>query len=182
MKRQELFLSSFAKLSSPHASLPRGMTFYRKSFLAFILAFAALTLGRGQAMAQWDWDWGDLPPGFIDGGSTNLVYVCGQGQGTNTLTQGATSDTFVSDGTLLCNFGVDRFGVHRGIVQATDVQCSYTVQWTGDLVSCVDTKAGAVVTVQSTCDNPNVSGSLVCSINGATVTDLLGISSKNECQ
>src|SRR5690348_14806962 len=148
MKRQELFLSSFAKLSSPHASLPRGMTFYRKSFLAFILAFAALTLARGEAMAQWDWDWGDLPPGFIDGGSTNLVYTCGEGQGTNTLTQGSTSDTYVSEGDLSCTF--------TGQVKGTDISCHYEVTWTGDLASCVDTKAGAVVTVKSTCDNPNV--------------------------
>ena len=62
--------------------------FCRKSFLVFLLAFAALTLGRGnEAMAQWGWDWGIFPPGFIDGGSTNLVYVCSQGStpGTNTL-------------------------------------------------------------------------------------------------
>ena len=54
--------------------------FYRKSFLVFVLAFAALTLGRSQeAMGQWEWDWGDPPPGFIDGGSPVLVYECNQG-------------------------------------------------------------------------------------------------------
>jgi hypothetical protein len=162
--------------------------FYRKSFLVFVLAFAALTLGRSpEAMAQWGWDWGDLPPGFIDGGSTNLVYICSQGQGTNTntLTLGATSDKFESDGAVSCNFGVDRFGVHRGVVQGTDIQCQYHVEWTGDLVSCVNTNAGAVVTVRSTCDNPNVFGSLSCPtliFNGSPVNDLLGISSKSECE
>src|SRR5690348_3753341 len=148
-----------------------------QSFLVFLLAFAALTLPRGEAMAQWDWDWGDLPPGFIDGGSTNLVYTCGEGQGTNTLTQGSTSDTYVSEGDLSCTF--------TGQVKGTDISCHYEVTWTGDLASCVDTKAGAVVTVKSTCDNPNVSGSLSCptlSFNGSPVLDLLGISSKSECQ
>ena len=53
-----------------------------QSFLVFLLAFAALTLARGQAIAQWDWDW-EISPGSIDGGSTNLVYVCSQGQGNN---------------------------------------------------------------------------------------------------
>jgi hypothetical protein len=187
MKKQQLLLSSFAKLFSPNARI----TFYKKSFLVFVLALAALTLGRSQeAMAQWDWDWGDLPPGSIDGGSTNLVYVCSQGQGNNFLTpqesvQGATSDTFESTGTLSCTFGVDSSGVHRGVVQGTDPLCQYDVTWTGDLVSCANTSAGAVVTVKSTCDNPNVSGYLSCphlTFNGNPVLDLLGISSKSECQ
>src|SRR6478735_3133977 len=92
MKKQQLLLSSFAKLFSPDCLLKqRRITFCRKSFLVFVLAFAALTFGRGQAMAQWDWDWGDLPPGSIDGGSTAFVYHCTQGQGTNQLTLGATA-------------------------------------------------------------------------------------------
>jgi len=169
-----------------------------QSFLIFLLAFAALTLARGQAMAQWDWDWGDLPPGFIDGGSTNLVYTCTQSQDTNpktnTLTLATSTtpvDVFESDDDVSCNFGVDSSGVHRGVVQGTDIQCHYNVTWTGNpnLVNCVDTKAGAVVTVKSTCDNPNVIGSLQCgqqdNNQGGTFTaviDLLGISSKSECQ
>lgn len=166
-----------------------------QSFLVFLLAFAALTLARGQAIAQWDWDWGDLPPGSIDGGSTNLVYVCSQGQGNNFLTPqesvpGATSDIFESRGTLSCNFGVDSSGVHRGTVQGTNIQCQYDVTWTGDLVTCTPTNTGAVVvTVKSTCDNPNVNGTLSCGTQdnhqGGTftaVTDFLGISSKSECQ
>ena len=37
---------------------------YRKSFVVFVLAFAALTLGRSQeAMGQWEWDWGGACPG-----------------------------------------------------------------------------------------------------------------------
>ena len=49
-------------------------------------------------------------------------------------------------------------------------------------MSCVNTNAGALVTVNPPCDNPNVSGSLSCLINGSTVVDFLGISSTSECQ
>ena len=148
---------------------------YRKSFLIFVLAFAALTLRPGQeAMGQWEWDWGGPAPGSIDGGSTVLVYTCDEGgQGTNTLTLGD-PDTFVSKGKVLCDF--------TGQVKGTGIQCDYQVQWTGDLVSCVNTNAGALVTVKSPCDNPNVSGSLSCLINGSTVVDFLGISSTSECE
>jgi hypothetical protein len=152
--------------------------FYRKLFLILVLAFAALTLGRSQeAMGQWEWDWGGPAPGSIDGGSTVLVYTCDEGgQGTNTLTLGD-PDTFVSDGKVLCDF--------TGQVKGTGIQCDYQVQWTGDLVSCVNTNAGALVTVKSPCDNPNVSGSLSCptlTFNNAPVVDFLGISSTSECQ
>ena len=150
---------------------------YRKSFLVFVLAFAALTLRPSQeAMGQWEWDWGGPAPGSIDGGSTVLVYECNRGgEGTNTLTLGD-PDTFVSDGNVLCDF--------TGQVKGTGIQCDYHVQWTGDLVSCVDTNAGALVTVKSPCDNSNVSGTLHCAAQGAfpEVNDLLGISSTSECQ
>ena len=158
-----------------------------QSFLVFLLAFSALTLARGQAMAQWDWDWGDLPPGFIDGGSTAFVYHCTQGQGTNQLTLGATAtdpDIFASSGSVSCNF--------TGQVPGNNIACTYDLTFTGDLVNCVNTSAGAVVTLQSTCDNVNgVSGSLSCQTQSnhlnppgtfPGVTDLLGISSKSECQ
>jgi len=158
-----------------------------QSFLVFLLAFSALTLARGQAMAQWDWDWGDLPPGFIDGGSTAFVYHCTQGQGTNQLTLGATAtdpDIFASSGSVSCNF--------TGQVPGNNIACTYDLTFTGDLVNCVNTSAGAVVTLQSTCDNVNgVSGSLSCQPQSnhlnppgtfPGVTDLLGISSKSECQ
>lgn len=177
MKKQQLLLSSFAKLFSPDCLFnQRRITFCRKSFLVFVLAFAALTFGRGQAIAQWDWDWGDLPPGSIDGGSTSFVYHCTQGQGTNKLTLGD-PDIFESSGSVFCNF--------TGQVPGSNIACSYDLTFTGDLVSCVDTSAGAVVTVKSTCDNVNgVSGQLQCSPTETFpgVTDYLGISSKSECQ
>jgi hypothetical protein len=152
--------------------------FSRKLFLILVLGFAGLTLGRSQeAMGQWEWDWGGPAPGSIDGGSTVLVYTCDEGgQGTNTLTLGD-PDTFVSDGKVLCDF--------TGQVKGTGIQCDYQVQWTGDLVTCVNTNAGALVTVKSPCDNPNVSGSLSCptlTFNGSPVVDFLGISSTSECQ
>ena len=159
--------------------------FCRKSLLAFVLAFAALTLGRSQqAMGQdWGWDWGELPPGFIDGGSTAFVYHCTQGQGTNNLTLGD-PDIFVSSGTVVCDF--------TGQFKGNDIQCSYDLTFTGDLVSCVDTSAGALVTLRSTCDNvEGVSGSLSCpaqpnNLNPAGtfpgVNDLLGISNSSECR
>jgi hypothetical protein len=151
---------------------------YRKSFLVFVLAFAALTLGHShEAMGQWDWDWGGPAPGSIDGGSTVLVYQCNQGgQGTNTLTMGD-PDIFESSGTVLCNF--------TGQVKGNNILCSYELTFTGDLVSCVNTSAGAVVTVRSTCDNTNVFGELLCpslQLNGNPVKDLLGISSTSECE
>jgi hypothetical protein len=154
---------------------------YRKSFLVFVLAFAALTLGRSQEAMGQESDWGGPAPGSIDGGSTVLVYTCDQGgQGTNTLTQGATQgdpDIFTSSGTVLCDF--------KGQVKGNDIQCSYELTVTGDLWSCVDTPAGAVVTAKSTCSNVNgVSGFLHCDAQGTfpEVTDLLGISSKSECE
>jgi hypothetical protein len=161
---------------------------YRKSFLVFVLAFAALTLGRSQEAMGQEFDWGGPAPGSIDGGSTVLVYKCNQGgQGTNTLTQGATQgdpDIFHSLGTVLCDF--------TGQVKGNDIQCSYDLTFTGDLWSCVDTPAGAVVTMKSTCDNVNgVSGNLSCLAQPNNlpqpgtfpgVTDLLGISSKSECE
>jgi hypothetical protein len=171
---------------------------YRKSFLVFVLAFAALTLGRSQEAIGQEWDWGGPAPGSIDGGSTVLVYKCDQGgQGTNTLTQGATAkdpDIFTSKGTVLCDFGK-----LRGEVKGNDILCSYELTFTGDLWSCVNTPAGAVVTVKSTCDNvKGVSGHLSCAAQAdnlptphpspnpggmfPAVTDLLGISSKNECE
>jgi hypothetical protein len=158
---------------------------YRKSFLVFILAFAALTVRPSQeALGQWEWDWGGPAPGSIDGGSTVLVYTCNEGgQGTNILTLGE-PDTFVSHGNVSCTFGKDSLGVERGLVKGTGI-CQYHVEWTGDLVSCVNTSAGALVTVKSPCDNPNVSGSLSCptlTFNNAPVVDLLGISSTSECQ
>jgi hypothetical protein len=151
---------------------------YRKSLLVFVLAFAALTLGRSQeAMGQWEWFWEGPAPGSIDGGSTVLVYECNRGgDGTSTLTLGD-PDIFVSDGDVLCDF--------TGQVKGTGIQCHYHVEWQGDLVSCVDTNAGALVTVRSTCDNVNgVSGTLSCSPQGTFpgATDLLGISSKSECE
>jgi hypothetical protein len=154
------------------------ITFCRKSLLVFVLAFAALTFGRSQAMAQWDWDWGDLPPGSIDGGSTAFVYHCIQGQGTNQLTLG-NPDIFTSSGTVVCNF--------TGQVPGNNIACSYDLTFTGDLVSCTDNNGAgpAVVTVNSTCDNVNgVSGQLKCIPQDGFpgVTDLLGISSKSECQ
>jgi hypothetical protein len=59
------------------------------------------------------------------------------------------------------------------------------VEWKGDLASCDDTNAGAVVTVKSTCDNVNgVLGTLSCSPQGTFpgANDVLGISSKNDCR
>ncbi len=149
---------------------------YRKSFLVFVLAFVALTLGRSQEAMGQEFDWGGPAPGSIDGGSTVLVYQCNRGgEGTNTLTLGD-PDTFVSDGNVLCDF--------TGQVKGTGVQCHYQVEWTGDLASCVNTNAGAVVTVKSSCDNvTGVSGSLVCPPEtGTFAIDLLGISSKSECE
>jgi len=158
---------------------------YRKSFLVFVLAFAALTLGRSQEAMGQEWDWGGPAPGSIDGGSTVLVYKCNRGGvGTNTLTQGD-PDIFTSLGTVLCEF--------TGQVKGKDIQCSYDLTFTGDLWSCVNTPAGAVVTVKSTCDNvKGVSGTLFCREQSdnllpqagifPTVTDLLGISSKSECE
>jgi hypothetical protein len=169
---------SFAKLFSIHAQLEdRRTIFCRKSFLMFVLALAVVTLGRSQEAMGQEYDWGGPAPGSIDGGSTVLVYQCNRGgQGTNTLTLGD-PDTFVSDGNVLCDF--------TGQVKGTGVQCHYHVEWTGDLASCVNTNAGAVVTVKSTCDNvTGVSGSLVCSATDTFqgATDLLGISSKSECE
>src|SRR6266542_1785843 len=161
-----------------HARLEerRGVMSYRKSFLVFVLAFVALTLGRSQEAMGQEFDWGGPAPGSIDGGSTVLVYQCNRGgEGTNTLTLGD-PDTFVSDGNVLCDF--------TGQVKGTGVQCHYQVEWTGDLASCVNTNAGAVVTVKSSCDNvTGVSGSLVCPPEtGTFAIDLLGISSKSECE
>jgi hypothetical protein len=172
---------SFTKLLSipiqPRLEERKRVMFCRKSFLVFLLAFAALTLGRGnEAMAQWDWDWGDLPPGSIDGGSTAFVYHCTQGQGTNTLTLGD-PDIFTSSGSVICNF--------TGQFPGSNIACSYDLTFTGDLVTCTNTSAGALVTVKSTCDNVNgVSGQLTCAAQNdfPGVTDLLGISSKNECK
>jgi hypothetical protein len=130
---------------------------YRKSFLVFVLAFTALTLGRSQeAMGQLDFDWGDLPPGSIDGGSEVFVYHCTQGQGTNSLTVGDRldnfksdrSNNFKSDGDVSCDF--------TGEVKGRGVQCHYNLEWTGDLVRCVDRGDDAVVTVRARCDDLNV--------------------------
>jgi hypothetical protein len=145
---------------------------YRKSFLVFVLAFAALTLGRSQeAMGQFDW-WGP-PEGAIDGGSTVLVYHCNRGGlGTNTLTLGD-PDIFVSDGQILCDF--------TGQVTGTGIQCDYHVEWEGDIATCANINGDAVITVKSPCSNVNgVSGTLTCSSLG--VIDHLGISSKSECE
>jgi hypothetical protein len=157
------------------------MTFYRKSFLAFILAFAALTLGRGQAMAQWDWDWGDFPPGSIDGGSP-FQYTCTQGQGTNTLTigTGETPDSFVSTGNAICNF--------TGSVTGTK-QCQYNLTWSGDLVACTQQNGDAVVTVSAKCadvipfeiSDETPSGSPSGTLTCPGVTDFLGIPDKTVC-
>ena len=58
------FAKLFSKPMQPRLEERKRVMFCRKSFLVFLLAFAALTLGRSnEAMAQWDWDWGDLPPG-----------------------------------------------------------------------------------------------------------------------
>ena len=68
---------------------------YRKSFVVFVLAFVALSLGRSQeAMGQWEWDWGGPAPGSIDGGSMVLVYTCDKADKAHTLTLGD-PDTFV---------------------------------------------------------------------------------------
>ena len=185
---------------------------YRKSFLVCVLTFAALTLGRSQeAMGQFDFDWGDLPPGSIDGGSEVLVYHCTQGQGTNSLTVGDRldnfksdrSDSFKSDGDVSCDF--------TGEVKGRGIQCHYNLEWTGDLVKCVNKGTDAVVTVRARCDdlnineptsspnlnvhkptsspNVNVSGALSCP---PQITDqrekfpgataFLGISSIGECK
>jgi hypothetical protein len=122
---------------------------YRKSFLVCVLAFAALTLGRSQeAMGQFEWNWGDLPPGSIDGGSEVLVYHCSQGQGTNSLTVGDRLDNFKSDGDVSCDF--------TGAVKGRGIQCHYKLEWTGDLVKCVNRGTDAVVTVRARCDDLNV--------------------------
>jgi hypothetical protein len=180
---------------------------YRKSFLVFVLAFAALTLGGSQeAKGQdevFEFSWGDLPPGFIDGGSEILVYHCSQGQGANSLIVGDRLDSFKSDGDVSCDF--------TGAVKGTGIQCDYNLEWTGDLVKCVDKGNDALVTVRARCDdlngndltispninvnklttspNVNVSGTLSCP---KQVTDqretfpgaiaLQGISSIAECK
>jgi hypothetical protein len=158
---------------------------YRKLFLVFVLAFAALTLGRSQEAraecAPDDW-WCLLweSPLLIDGGSKNLVYTCDEGQGTNSLILNAspTLDRFVSDGTVLCDF--------TGKVKGTGIQCEYHVEWAKDeLAQCgLNANGDAVVTVQSKCDNLNVHGTLHCPAQGnfPEVTDLLGISTTTECQ
>jgi hypothetical protein len=185
--------------------------FYRKSFLVCLLAFAALTLGRSQeAMGQFEWSWGDLPPGFIDGGSEVLVYHCSQGDGTNSLTVGDgldsksdRLDSFKSDGDVSCDF--------TGAVKGRGIQCHYNLEWTGDLVKCVNKGTDAVLTVRARCDdlnvneptsspnlnahkptsspNVNVSGTLSCprqptdqreTFQGAIA--FLGISSIGECK
>ena len=181
MKRQQLLLNSFAKLFSLHQKI----TFCRKSFLVFVLAFAALTLGHSQEAkadcAPDDW-WCLLweSPLLIDGGSKNLVYTCDEGQGTNSLILKPTPtlDQFISDGDVSCDF--------TGKVKGTAVQCHYHVEWAQDeLAKCENINGNAVVTVQSKCDNLNVSGSLSCptlTLNGSPVVDLLGISSTSECQ
>jgi hypothetical protein len=181
---------------------------YRKSFLVCVLAFAALTFGRGQeAMGQFEWDWGNLPPGSIDGGSEFLVYHCTQGDGTNSLTVGDRldnfksdrSDSFRSDGDVSCDF--------TGEVKGRGIQCHYNLEWTGDLVKCVNKGKDAVLTVRARCDdlnvneptsspnlnvhkpNVNVSGALSCprqptdqrgTFPGAIA--FLGISSIGECK
>jgi len=157
--------------------------FCRKSFLVFLLAFAALTLGNSQeARAQCaDDDWWCLlwnSPLLIDGGSKNLVYTCDEGQGVNRLILD-TPDKFISKGTVLCDF--------TGKVKGTGIQCEYNVTWTKEeLAVCtpINNNADALVTVQSKCDNPNVHGTLHCAAQGnfPEVTDLLGISSATECQ
>jgi hypothetical protein len=175
---------------------------YRKSFLVFVLAFAALTLGRSQeAMGQFDWNWGDLPPGSIDGGSEVLVYHCSQGQGTNSLTVGDKLDNFKSDGDVSCDF--------TGTVKGRGIQCHYNLEWTGDLVKCVNRGTDAVLTVRARCDdlnvddltsspnvnkptsspNVNVSGTLSCPQQPTDqrgkfpgVIAFLGISSIGECK
>ena len=161
---------------------------YRKSFLVFLLAFAALTFGRSQeAMGQWGWDWGDLPPGFIDGGSP-FQYTCTQGQGTNTLTIGVgeASDSFVSTGAATCTF--------TGSVTGTK-ECQYNLAWSGDLVACDDQTGDAVVTVSAQCNDVipfgisggiptgSPSGTLVCPPPPASaqVTDFLGIPNASGC-
>jgi hypothetical protein len=179
---------------------------YRKSFLVCVLAFAALTLGRSQeAMGQFEWDWGNLPPGSIDGGSEVLVYHCTQGQGANSLTVGDRldnfksdrSDSFKSDGDVSCDF--------TGEVKGRGIQCHYNLEWTGDLVKCVNRGTDAVVTVRARCDdlnvneltsspnlnvhkptsspNVNVSGTLFCPQLGKDFREqILGISSIGECK
>jgi hypothetical protein len=162
---------------------------YKKSFLVFVLAFAALTLGRSQeARGQWGWDWGDLPPGFIDGGSP-FKYTCTQGEGTNTLNigGGTVPDTFVSTGDATCTF--------TGSVTGTK-DCQYNLRWSGvgnhRLVACQQQNGDAVVTVSAQCADiipfgisggiptGSPSGTLVCP--GVTkVTDFLGIPSINAC-
>ena len=130
---------------------------YRKSFLVFVLAFGALTLGRSQeAMGQFDWFWGDLPPGFIDGGSEVLVYPSSQGQGTNSLTIGDRFDNFksdrldnfTSDGDVSCDF--------TGTLKGRGIQCHYNLEWTGELVRCVNKGKDAVVTVRARCDDLDI--------------------------
>jgi hypothetical protein len=180
---------------------------YRKSFLVCVLAFVALTFGPSQeAMGQdFEWSWGDLPPGFIDGGSEVLVYHCTQGQGTNSLTVGDRldnfksdrSDSFKSDGDVSCDF--------TGAVKGRGIQCHYNLEWTGDLVQCVNRGTDAVVTVRARCDdlnvnestsspnlnahkptrspNVNVSGTLFCPKLGKDFKEqILGISSIGECK
>lgn len=163
---------------------------YRKSFLIFVLAFAALTLGRSQeARAECAFDdfWCLLweSPLLIDGGSKNLVYTCDEGTGTNRLILSPTDpDQFVSDGDVLCNF--------TGQTKGTDISCHYNVVWTKDgLAECTTIGNDALVTVQAKCTDPInvVSGTLHClsqdNHQGGTfpeVTDLLGVSSPSECQ
>jgi len=176
----------FSKPMQPRLEERKTVMFCRKSFLVFLLAFAALTLGRSQeARACEPDDWWCLlweSPLLIDGGSKNLVYTCDEGQGTNRLILKPTPtlDQFISDGDVSCDF--------TGKVKGTAVQCSYHVEWAKDeLATCVynPTTNSAVVTVQSKCDNLNVSGTLSCptlTLNGSPVLDLLGISSTSECQ
>src|SRR5262249_29568823 len=198
-KMKKLFyrLSSrrpFVRLFSMHARLDerRGLISCRKWFLVFVLAFAALTLGGSQE-ARADCDPDDwiclIFGGPVNGsyGSTVLVYDCTKGQGvsTNTLTLG-NPDTFVSSGNLICDF--------KGQVKGNDINCSFNLTYTGELASCDDNHGAgpAVLTVKSTCDNPNVVGTLHCDSQPnnlpdnpgifPAVTDNLGLSGTNECK
>src|SRR5262245_27802573 len=101
----------FEKLFSMHTQhVRRRVMFCRKRFLIFVLAFAALTLGRSQearaACAPDDW-WCLLweSPLLLDGGSKELVYTCNEGQGTNSLILKPTPalDQFISDGDVSCD-------------------------------------------------------------------------------
>jgi hypothetical protein len=149
--------------------------FYRKSFLVFVLAFAALTFGRSQeAMGDVicdDWGCYEVDNPFVIQGLSTIHYTCTTGSLTNTVTVGQTStanDTFTSSGPVSCDF-----------TNSTET-CDYQLTWTGpNLVQCTIQNGNAVVTVSAQCDNANVTGSLVCPVHG---TDLLGISSVSECR